>query len=86
MREELLAALDGAGLAAASCDSDLIGVEVSVPLDDCDSALLVTTWPSALHYERWLAGSGWAGVRAAIEPLLADDPEWHVYRLVDAVA
>jgi quinol monooxygenase YgiN len=82
----LLDALDRVGLAVASCDSDLIGVEVSVPLDDPDSVLVVTTWPSSRHYERWLAGAGWARIRIAIEPLLAADPEWHVYRLVDAVA
>jgi quinol monooxygenase YgiN len=85
-REELLGALDRFGLAAASGDPDLIGVEVSVPLDDPDSVLVVMTWPSSRHHERWLAGSGWTRIRTAIEPLLAADPEWHVYRLVDAVA
>jgi hypothetical protein len=44
------------------------------------------SWPSSRHYERWLAGSGWGRIRSAIEPLLAAEAEWHVYRLVDAVA
>jgi quinol monooxygenase YgiN len=84
-RDELLAALDRLGLAAAADDADLIEVELHVPLDDQDRVLVVSSWPSSEHYARWRRGPGWKRIYSAIEPLLAQEPEAHLYRLIDSI-
>jgi quinol monooxygenase YgiN len=84
-RDELLAALDQLELAAAADDAFLIEVELHVPLDDPDSVLVVTMWPSPEHYRRWEQDAGWRQIQDAIEPLLAREPEVHVYKLVDSI-
>ena len=84
-RDELLAALDRLELAAAADDAFLIEVELHIPLDNPDRVLIVSTWPSPEHYTRWRQGAGWDRIYDAIEPLLAEEPDVHVYRLVDAI-
>jgi quinol monooxygenase YgiN len=85
-RDELIAALERLELAAVSEQSDLIAAEISVPLDDPETVIVGTTWPSPAHCERWLDGPAWARISSTVEPLIATVPEWHLYRLVDAVA
>jgi quinol monooxygenase YgiN len=84
-RDDLLAALDRLELAAAADDAYLLDVEIHVPLDDPDGVLVVTRWPSAEHYARWRHNSGWKRIHDAVEPLLAQEPEDHVFRLVDSI-
>lgn len=83
-RDQLLQVLDQVTLAAAD-DAFLIEIELHVSLDDPDRVLVVTAWPSPEHYERWGEGPGWPRILEAIEPLLAEEPETHVYRLVDSI-
>ena len=85
-RDELLGALDRLELAAAVDDAFLIDVELQLPLDDPDSVLVISSWPSPEHYARWESGIGWKTISNAIGPLLAREPEAHVYRLVDSIA
>ena len=47
--------------------------------------LVVTGWPSPEHYQRWEQEIGWKQILDAIDPLLAAEPEAHVYRLVDSI-
>ena len=84
-RDELIAALDRLELAAAADDAFLIDVALHVPLDDPDRVLVVSTWPSPEHYRRWEVDVGWKQIQDEIDPLLAEQPEVHVYRLVDAI-
>jgi quinol monooxygenase YgiN len=84
-RDKLLAALDRLELAAAADDAFLIDVELHVPLDDPDRVLIVSMWPSPEHYRRWEQDLGWKRIRDEIGPLLAEEPEVHVYRLVDSI-
>jgi quinol monooxygenase YgiN len=84
-RDDLLAALDRLELAAAADDAFLIDVELHVPLDDPDRVLVVSAWPSPEHYARWQQTPAWQRIDDAIAPLLAQDPETHVYRLVDSI-
>ena len=84
-RDKLVAALDRLELAAAADDAFLIDVELHVPLDDPDRVLVVTAWPSPEHYRRWEQDIGWKQIQDEIEPLLAEEPEVHVYRLVDSI-
>jgi quinol monooxygenase YgiN len=84
-RDELVATLDRVEVAATADDVDRGTVELHVPVDDPDRVLVVSMWPSAEHYERWLLGRAWETIYEAIEPLLAEEPETHVYRLVDSI-
>ena len=84
-RDELLRALDTVELGVAARSSDLIEVEVFVPIDNPDRVLVVSSWPSAEHFERWRTGPESGRLEAALEGLLAGKPETHVYRLVDAL-
>jgi quinol monooxygenase YgiN len=84
-RDELLATLDRLELAVATGDRDLLEVEVHVPVDDPDGVLVVSTWPSPEHYERWRSGPGWERILQALDGLVAQPPETSVYRLVDAI-
>ena len=84
-RDELLVALDRLELAAAADDAFLIEVELHVPLDNPDRVLIVSTWPSPEHYTRWRQGAAWERIYDAIESLLAEEPDVHVYRLVDSI-
>ena len=85
-RDELVALLDRLELAAAFEQPDVITVAISVPLDDPDVVVVTTMWPSPAHWERWLAGPAWKRMSLALAPSVAARPEWHVYRLIDAVA
>jgi quinol monooxygenase YgiN len=84
-RDELLGALEKLELAAAADDAYLLEVEVNASLDDPDRVLVVSGWPSAEHYERWQRDHGWKSILEPIEPLLAAEPEVHVYRLADSI-
>ena len=84
-RDRLVAALDRLELAAAADDAFLIDVELHVALDDPDRVLVVTRWPSPEHYRRWEQDIGWQQILDEIEPLLAAEPEAHVYRVVDSI-
>jgi quinol monooxygenase YgiN len=84
-RDKLVAALDRLELAAAADDAFLIDVELHVPLDDPNRVLVVSMWPSPEHYRRWQQDIGWKQIQDAIGPLLAEEPEVHVYRLVDSI-
>jgi quinol monooxygenase YgiN len=84
-RDVLITSLELLELGTFSTTPDLLRVETFVPVDDPDAVVLATTWPSVEHFERWASGSAWQEARAAIAPLLEGDPEWQVYRLVDAL-
>ena len=84
-RSDLLNALEGLELRAAADDAYLVDVDVSAALDDPDVVLVVSSWPSPEHYERWQADHGWPTIVSPLRQLLASEPELHVYRLVDSI-
>src|SRR5262245_25063006 len=84
-RNELLAALDAIDLAAAADDSYLLELEVEASRDDPDGVVVVSGWASERHYQRWKHDPGWCSILQPVEPLLAAEPEVHVYRLTDAI-
>ena len=84
-RDDVLAALDGLELQAAADDAYLFDVDVSASVDDADEVLVVCAWPTPEHYERWQADNGWPSLVDPLRPLLASEPEVHVYRLVDSI-
>jgi quinol monooxygenase YgiN len=73
-------------LAVASRQQGFLGVELAVPVDDEDRAVIVGSWASPEHYERWLAGPLSGQLLDQIEELLSEPPESHVYRVAESVS
>ncbi len=63
-----------------------LGAELQVPLDDADEVLVTATWASPEHYEGWLGSPIREAMGEEIEPLLADEPERRLYRLVETIS
>ena len=84
-RHDVLAALDGLELSAAADDAYLMEVDVSASVDDPERVLVVSSWPTPEHYDRWQRDHGWQPILEPVLPLLAAEPELHVYRLVDSI-
>jgi len=84
-RDDLLAVLDELELAAPADDAYLLELAVDVSVDDPDSLLVVSAWPSCEHYERWQVERGWRSIVEPLELLLAGEPEIHAYRLAESI-
>ena len=85
--ERLLHALEGLEvLAVATAQPGFLGVEVAASAADGDSVVIVGSWASPAHYERWLAGPIPGKLLAQIEDLLAEPPDSRVYRIVESVS
>jgi len=86
-REELVRAFERLGvLQAASAQPGFLGAELHVPLDDADHVLVLASWASPEAYQAWLDNPIREAARAELEPLLAAEPEPHLYRVVEAVS
>jgi quinol monooxygenase YgiN len=85
-RDELTNTLDRLELlAAARQEPGFLGVELQLPFDDDDCLLVWSTWASREHYERWLNGPGCDEMLREISELLADEPVFRTYHVVDAI-
>lgn len=84
---ELLRILERLGvLAVASEQPGFLGVEVAASVDDEDDVVIVGSWASLEHYERWRAGPVPDRLLQQIEGLLTTGPVNRVYRIVEAVS
>jgi quinol monooxygenase YgiN len=85
-REDLLAVLDRLEILAAVGDQPgFLGAELHVPFDDDEHVLIWTAWASREHYERWLAGPSCADLLREVGPLVAEDPVFRLYHVVETV-
>jgi quinol monooxygenase YgiN len=81
-----LRALDElAFLAAKRRQPGFLGAEIQLPFDDDERLLVWSSWASREHYERWLGGPAGQKLLRAIRTLLAEEPVWRVYQVVDAI-
>ena len=84
---ELLRILERLGvLAMASEQPGFLGVEVAASADDEDDIVIIGSWASQAHYERWYAGPVPAQLMEQIEELLTAEPVNSVYHIVEAVS
>jgi quinol monooxygenase YgiN len=85
-RDELLRALDElAVLAATQRQPGFLGAEIQFPFEDDERLLLWSSWASREHYERWVGGPTGQEMLRAIRRLLAEEPVWRVYQVVDTI-
>ena len=75
-------------LAMASEQAGFLGVEVAASVDDEDEddIVIIGSWASQAHYERWYASPVPAQLIAQVEDLLTADPVNSVYHIVEAVS
>jgi quinol monooxygenase YgiN len=84
---DLLRTLERLGvLAVAGGEPGILGIEVAASIDDEDDIVIVGSWASEEHYERWRAGPVPARLSQEIEGLLAAAPVSRVYHVVEAVS
>lgn len=84
---ELLRTVEQLGvLAVASGQPGFIDVEVAASVDDEDDLVIVGSWASLEHYERWLAGPISGRLLQQIEGLLTIAPVSRVYRIVESTS
>lgn len=84
---ELLRILERLGvLAVASEQPGFLGVDVGTSVDAEDDVVIVGSWATAEHYERWLAGPIPGRLLQQIEGLLETGPVSRVYRVVESVS
>ena len=85
-RDELLRALDRlAVLAAKRGQPGFLAAEIQLPLEDDERLLVSSSWASREHYERWLGSPAGQEMLREIRRLLAEEPVWRVYQVVDAI-
>ena len=85
-RDELLRTLDQlAVLDAKRRQPGFLAAEIQLPLEDDERLLVWSSWASREHYERWLAGPAGQGMLREIRTLLAEEPVWRVYQVVDTI-
>lgn len=85
-RDELLRTLDGlAVLAAKRGQPGFLAAEIQLPFEDDERLLVTSSWASREHYERWLGSSASQEMLREIRKLLAGEPVWQVYQVVDAI-
>ncbi len=84
---DLLLMLERLGvLAVASEQPGFLGVEVAASVDDPDDIVIIGSWASVEHYERWRRGAVSGPVAEQIEGLATGVPEGRVYHVVEAVS
>lgn len=84
---ELLRILERLGvLAVASEQPGFLGVEAAASVGDEDDVVIVGSWASPEHYEKWLAGPIPGRLLQDIEGLLATAPESRLYRIAESVS
>jgi len=84
---ELLRILERLGvLAMASEQPGFLGVEVAASVDDEDNIVIIGSWASQEHYDRWRAGPVPGQLVEQIESLLTGEPVNRVYHIVEAVS
>lgn len=85
-RDDLLAVLGRLEILAAIGEQPgLLGAELHIPFDDDDHVLLGTAWASREHYERWFVGPFCADLLREVAGLVAEEPVFRLYRVVDAI-
>ena len=62
-----------------------LAAEIQLPYEDDERLLVWSSWASREHYERWLAGPAGQGMLREIRTLLAEEPVWRVYQVVDTI-
>ena len=83
---ELLRVLERLGvLAMAAEQPGFLGVEVAAAIDDEDDVVIIGSWASKEHYERWRSGPVPGQLIDQIASLLTAPPVEHVYHVVEAV-
>jgi len=84
---QLLRVLERLGvLAMAREQPGFLGVEVATSVDDEDDIVIIGSWASQEHYERWHAGPVPDRLVEQIEDLLTTAPVNRVYHIVEAVS
>lgn len=84
---ELLRTLERLGVLAVAGDAPgILGIEVASAVDDEDDVVIVGSWASREHYDRWRAGPVPARLGQEIDGLLAVAPVNRVYHVVEAVS
>ena len=83
---ELLRILEHLGVLAMAVEQPgFLGVEVAASADDDDDIVIIGSWASLEHYERWRSGPVPAQLMEQVEELLAAEPVNSVYHIVEAV-
>jgi heme-degrading monooxygenase HmoA len=84
---ELLRTLERLGVLAVAGDQPgFLDVEVAASVDDEDDVVIVGSWASTEHYERWRSGPLPGQLLPHIEGLLAAEPVSRVYHVVESVS
>ena len=84
---DLLLILERLGVLAVASEPQpgFLGVEVAASVDDPDDIVIIGSWASVEHYERWRRGAVSGTVVEQIEGLVTGVPEGRVYHVVEAV-
>jgi quinol monooxygenase YgiN len=86
-RDELLQALDRLEVFVAVREQPgFLAASVQVPFDDDDRVLVEGSWSSPEHYERWRMTPAREEMVRGLRHLLAEEPEVHVYHVIDAIS
>jgi quinol monooxygenase YgiN len=85
-REELLQELDRLEVFVAVREqAGFLSAEVLLAEDDPDAVLVVGSWSSAEHFERWRESPAREKMLLGLRPLVVKEPEARVYHVVDAI-
>jgi len=84
---QLLRVLERLGvLAMAREQPGFLGVEVATSVADEDDIVIIGSWASQEHYERWRAGPVPGKLLEQIEDHVTSAPMERVYHIVEAVS
>jgi quinol monooxygenase YgiN len=84
---EVLDVLERLGvLALAGGRPGLLALEAAVCVDDEDDIVILGSWASPAHYERWLASPDHGRLLHDLSELLTTEPETRVYRIAESTS
>ena len=73
-------------LALAGGHPGLLGIEAAASVDDEDDIVILGSWASPAHYERWRASPDHGRLLQELSPLLTTEPEARVYRIAESTS
>jgi len=84
---EVLDVLERLGvLALAGGHPGFLAMEAAASVDDEDDIVILSSWASPAHYERWLASPDHDRLLRELSELLTAEPEARVYRIAESTS
>ena len=73
-------------LALAGGHPGLLAMEAAASIDDEDDIVILGSWASPAHYERWLTSADHGRLLSELSQLLTTEPEARVYRIAESTS